>query len=200
MFCFCSFLEGDKLCGRLSQKLSSVLHHKIVLDHMPLLMVCLDGLGKLAQKFPNIAGTSISYLRDFLVDPSPILAKLHAHSQHLLAVQKKEKEMAMMATTFKMPLTSNDRSTNSSNMNSNKSGPVPGRNAWTSIRPGQTAFEALRDAAIENLSIALRAAHQLDQFCVPALVANVSNRLFTAEKHESYVILILIFILQPFIH
>lgn len=49
-------------------------------------------------------------------------------------------------------------------------------------KSAQTAFEALRDAAIENLSIALRAAHTLDPYCVPALVANVSNRLFTAEK------------------
>lgn len=48
----------------------------------------------------------------------------------------------------------------------------------------QAAFEALRDAAIENLSIALHSAHKLDKFCVPALVANVSNRLFTAEKQE----------------
>lgn len=47
------------------------------------------------------------------------------------------------------------------------------------------AFEALRDAAIENLSIALKAAHALDPYCVPALVANVSNRLFTVEKQES---------------
>lgn len=64
--------------------------HKVVMDHMPLLMVCLEGLGKLAKKFPNIAGTSISYLRDFLVDPSPILAKLHAQA---VAQQKKDKEM-----------------------------------------------------------------------------------------------------------
>lgn len=69
--------------------------HKIVMDHMPLLMVCLEGLGKLAQKFPNIAGTSISYLRDFLVDPSPILAKLHAQA---VAQQKKDKEL----TPFKI--------------------------------------------------------------------------------------------------
>lgn len=46
-----------------------------------------QGLGKLAEKFPNIAGTSISYLRDFLVDPSPILAKLYSQAQ-----QKKDKE------------------------------------------------------------------------------------------------------------
>jgi len=44
---------------------------------MPLLMVCLEGLGKLAQKFPNIASTSIYHLQDFLIAPSPILLKLH---------------------------------------------------------------------------------------------------------------------------
>lgn len=54
-------------------------------------------------------------------------------------------------------------------------------------KSAQAAFEALRDAAIENLSIALRAAHTLDPYCVPALVANVSNRLFTAEKQERFV-------------
>ncbi|XP_073835112.1 phosphatidylinositol 4-kinase III alpha isoform X2 [Musca autumnalis] len=166
--------EADKLCGRLSQKLNSVLSHKIVMDHMPLLMVCLEGLGKLAQKFPNIANTSISYLRDFLVDPSQILAKLHAHSQQLLALQKKEKDVV---TPFKIVVqTSESRSTVDIFGEGQKYAP---------LRTGQAAFEALRDAAIENLSIALRAAQPVDQFCVPALVANVSNRLFTAEKHES---------------
>ncbi|XP_037935498.1 phosphatidylinositol 4-kinase alpha isoform X1 [Teleopsis dalmanni] len=165
--------EADKLCGRLSQKLNSILSHKIVMDHMPLLMVCLEGLGKLAQKFPNIAGTSISYLRDFLVDPSPILGKLHAHSQHTLALQKKEKEI----TPFKIVVQNSESRSTVDIFGDHQKNMVP--------RSGQAAFEALRDAAIENLSIALRSAHTLDQFCVPALVANVSNRLFTAEKHES---------------
>lgn len=49
--------------------------------------------------------------------------------------------------------------------------------------PAQTAFERLRDAAIGNLCIALEAAHSVDPNCVPALVASVSNRLFTAEKN-----------------
>lgn len=49
-----------------------------------------------------------------------------------------------------------------------------------------SGFEVLRDSAIENLSIALMSAHSLDQYCVPALIANVSNRLFTAEKHSKY--------------
>ncbi|XP_030382082.1 phosphatidylinositol 4-kinase alpha isoform X1 [Scaptodrosophila lebanonensis] len=166
--------EADKLCGRLSQKLNLVLSHKIVMDHMPLLMVCLEGLGKLAQKFPNIAGTSISYLRDFLVDPSPILGKLHAHAMQTLALQKKEKEL----TPFKIVVQNSDSRAVVDIFGENQKQVGTGRS-------GHAAFESLRDAAIENLSIALRAAHTLDQFCVPALVANVSNRLFTAEKHES---------------
>lgn len=136
---------------------------------MPLLMVCLEGLGKLAQKFPNISGTSISYLRDFLVDPSPILGKLHAHL--LQSIKKSENLTSLKIIVQNSELHSavdvlcdiNKRSTNKYN---------------------QAAFIALRDTAIENLSVALRSAHSLDQFCVPALVANVSNRLFTAEKNE----------------
>lgn len=59
---------------------------------MPLFIVCLEGLGKLAKKFPNIAGTSIAYLRDFLVDPSPILSKLHSLA---IAQQKKDKSTSL---------------------------------------------------------------------------------------------------------
>ncbi|BFG00115.1 phosphatidylinositol 4-kinase alpha [Drosophila madeirensis] len=173
--------EADKLCGRLSQKLNLVLSHKIVMDHMPLLMVCLEGLGKLAQKFPNIAGTSISYLRDFLVDPSPILGKLHAHAMQTLALQKKEKEL----TPFKIVVQHSDSRAVVDILNDNQKHAAVAGLPGAAGRSGHVAFEALRDAAIENLSIALRAAHTLDQFCVPALVANVSNRLFTAEKHES---------------
>ncbi|XP_065089616.1 phosphatidylinositol 4-kinase alpha isoform X2 [Ochlerotatus camptorhynchus] len=160
--------EADKLCSRLYQKLNSVLGHKVVMDHMPLLMVCLEGLGKLAQKFPNIAGTSISYLRDFLVDPSPILTKLHAQSQ---AQNKKEKENA----PFRIVVQGSDFKAFDQQPNQRKG----------LTKSAHDAFEALRDAAIENLSIALKAAHALDPYCVPALVANVSNRLFTVEKQES---------------
>lgn len=140
------------------------------MDHMPLLMVCLEGLGKLAKKFPNIAGTSISYLRDFLVDPSPILTKLYSQS---IAQQKKDKER----TPFKIIVQGNDLRT----VDNPKQKPIG------ITKSSQAAFEALRDAAIENLSISLRAAHSLDPYCVPALVANVSNRLFTAEKQEKCV-------------
>jgi hypothetical protein len=60
----------------------------------------------------------------------------------------------------------------------------------TSTNSSQVAFEKLRDAAIENLCIALLAAYRVDPDCVRALVASVSNRLFTAEKSDRYLIII----------
>jgi len=48
----------------------------------------------------------------------------------------------------------------------------------------ESQFERLRNSSIENLCIALRAAYTLDPFCVPALLASLSNRLYTAEKSK----------------
>lgn len=45
-------------------------------------------------------------------------------------------------------------------------------------------FERLRDSAIENLCLALRSAYTVDPYCIPALVASLSNRLYTAEKSD----------------
>ncbi|XP_015600220.1 phosphatidylinositol 4-kinase alpha isoform X2 [Cephus cinctus] len=150
---------ADSLCGRLTEKINSNHGHRLVLAHMPLLMVCLEGLGKLAQKFPNIATTSIYYLRDFLVTPSPILVKLHRQQNDRFS-----KDQRFKVTVQGKEMKSMDARQNTSS---------------------QTAFERLRDAAIENLCIALEAAHSIDPYCVPALVASVSNRLFTAEKSDS---------------
>ncbi|XP_060518279.1 phosphatidylinositol 4-kinase alpha [Cylas formicarius] len=149
---------ADGLCGRLSEKINSSHGYRLVLAHMPLLMVCLEGLGKLARKFPNIASTSIYNLRDFLIAPSPILSKLHKHAN-----EKNGKESVKITA----------------------SGNRLRAETAQSSSPMWTAFERLRDAAIENLCHALEAAHVLDPDCVRALVASVSNRLFTAEKSDS---------------
>lgn len=92
------FAGADSLCGRLVEKINSNHGPKLVLAHMPLLLVCLEGLGKLAQKFPNIASTSIYYLREFLIVPSPILLKLYRQlnersmkEHHFKVIGKKNK-------------------------------------------------------------------------------------------------------------
>ncbi|XP_063926765.1 phosphatidylinositol 4-kinase alpha isoform X2 [Zophobas morio] len=152
------FVGADSLCGRLTEKINSNHGYKLVLAHMPLLMVCLEGLGALAQKFPNIASTSIYCLRDFLITPSPILSKLHRQAN-----DKGNKEKLK----------------NIAHVNGLKA------DAAKTMSPTLSAFEKLRDAAIENLCYALEAAHSSDPDCVRALVASVSNRLFTAEKSDS---------------
>ncbi|XP_026313549.1 phosphatidylinositol 4-kinase alpha [Hyposmocoma kahamanoa] len=151
-------IGADSLCGRLTEKINSNHNHKLILAHMPLLMVCLEGLGKLATKFPPIANTSIYCLRDFLVTPSPILFKLHK-----LELEKTGKEHMKVTLQGKelQGLTE------------------------TGVPVKSTPFEKLRDAAIENLCVALEAALTIDEFCVPALVGSVSNRLFTAETSDS---------------
>ncbi|KAF9417408.1 hypothetical protein HW555_005505 [Spodoptera exigua] len=121
-------------------------------------MPLLMGLGKLATKFPTIANTSIYCLRDFLVTPSPILFKLHK-----LELEKTGKEHMKVTLQGKelQGLTE------------------------TGVPVKSTPFEKLRDAAIENLCVALEAALTVDPYCVPALVGSVSNRLFTAETSDS---------------
>lgn len=148
---------ADSLCGRLAEKINSSHNLKLVLAHMPLLMVCLEGLGKLAEKFPTIANTSIQCLRDFLVTPSPILAKLY----------RLHAEKTSNANDISVVMQGNELKA-------------------VNDKPSQihTPFEKLRDAAIENLSIALRASYSIDPYCIAALVASLSNRLFTAEKSE----------------
>lgn len=160
--------EADKLCSRLCQKLNTVLSHKQLMDHMPLLMVCLEGLGKLAKKFPNIAGTSVTYLRDFIVHPSPVLAKMHA-----LAMQQQKKGKENNNIPLKITVQGPEKS-----LDLNQSKPAG------MTKSAQSAFDLLREVAIENLSLALRSAYAMDPYCILSLVANVSSRLFSAEKLE----------------
>lgn len=48
----------------------------------------------------------------------------------------------------------------------------------------ESQFERLRNSSIENLCIALRAAYTLDPYCVPALLASLSNRLFSEKPKK----------------
>ncbi|KAK3879548.1 hypothetical protein Pcinc_015884 [Petrolisthes cinctipes] len=139
--------EAESLCNRLTEKANVPHGHRLVLAHMPLLLVCLEGLGKLANKFPSIAGTCINYLQDFLVSPSPILLKLHRqHSDFLTPHQG--------GLTVKI------------------TGDLSNRPASASV----TAFEKLRDTAIENLCVALKAGLTVEANTVLAFISSISSR------------------------
>ncbi|XP_043226058.1 phosphatidylinositol 4-kinase alpha-like isoform X2 [Amphibalanus amphitrite] len=150
---------ADSLCNRLTEKLTSGHGHRMVLAHMPLLLVCLQGLGELAQRFPSIASSCIRCLRDFLVLPSPILARL----------QRQQSDLTTPAGQ-NITLTVTDTS-----------GAAPGRTS----RVTDSALDQLRDAAIENLCVALKAGHSYDDVTIKAFVASVSNRLFTATHRAN---------------
>ncbi|XP_037092304.1 LOW QUALITY PROTEIN: phosphatidylinositol 4-kinase alpha-like [Pollicipes pollicipes] len=148
---------ADSLCSRLTEKLTSGHGHRMVLAHMPLLLVCLQGLGELAQRFPAIASSCIRCLRDFLVLPSPILTRLHRQQSDVITPSGQSITLTVTDTTA----------------------------AARAGRSSDSALGQLRDAAIENLCVALKAGHTYDEVTIKAFVASVSNRLFTATHRTN---------------
>ena len=72
---------AESVLNRLADKIHSKnTSHHLIVAHLPLLLVCLRALGQLAGKFPHLASSVIVCLRDFLVNPSPIILRLHHQS------------------------------------------------------------------------------------------------------------------------
>ncbi|RWS26434.1 phosphatidylinositol 4 kinase-like protein, partial [Leptotrombidium deliense] len=153
-------LAADSLCNRLNEKINSSHGHKLVVSHLPLLTVCLDGLGKLSQKFPSLADVSIASLRDFLINPSPILLKLH----------RQQCEIQTRAGKFSITV-SNDSSSQTLKTNV--------------CNTALSVYEKLCDTANHNLCIALRSGLTVDAHCIQAFIAAISNRMFQAEKSDT---------------
>lgn len=156
-------LAADSLCTRLTEKINSSHGHKLVMAHLPLLFVCLDGLGELSQRFPSISDVCIASLRDFLVTPSPILSKLHRQQF------ESQSRSAPLSITISTETTTHCIKTNTS----------------AEINTALDVCEQLRHRAIEALCISLRAGLEDDQHCIQAFIASVSNRLYQAEKSDS---------------
>lgn len=124
----------------------------MIMAHLPLLLVCLKALGQLAGKFTHLASNVIVCLRDFLVNPSPILLRLHHQSQ--------QQSPNMTGSSASPPRISvNNYPTGSSSAGSED--PV--------AFAARAAFEKLREAGIDNLCLALKAGMEvllIDRFCV----------------------------------
>ena len=124
---------AESVLYRLADKIHSRDGNNLIVAHLPLLLVCLRGLGRLADKFPSLSSLVIGHLRDFLVIPSPILLQLHRQSQNVVAAGSNRQMISV-------------------------NGVAAHDDQMEGLSVAQDAFEQLRETSIDNLCIALKSA------------------------------------------
>lgn len=169
----------DSLYLRISERLNSSHGGKLSSNQLPLILICLEGLGRLAQMESKLADVCVSSLRDFLLMPSPIMSKLHR-----ISTEQYQEIHTTQSVTSSNHDSGNVSLTLSSIEPNGDTNVATTKNSAKVRKLAATSFESLRIEATKNLSVCLRERSQMDQHCIQAFIASVSNRLYQAEKSE----------------
>jgi hypothetical protein len=99
--------DAEKLCTKCSEKFFINLSLTDSILQAPLIASCVQVLGRLALKYPNLSKISVRYLTDFLTEPSPILLKQYKHIIEKLNFSKNPDQTAAKASQNNGVLSSN---------------------------------------------------------------------------------------------
>ena len=86
---FYALVEAERLCAKCAEKFTQEsMRMRLLVAQTPLLIVSLQVLSRLAEKFASLAVYAIRALSDFLTEPSPLLHKLYRHTNPYLDDQQ----------------------------------------------------------------------------------------------------------------
>ena len=181
--------SADSLCSTLTEKINAPYNPSIVYSHLPLLTVCLDGLGILGRKFSNLTDICITSLTDFIINPSPILIKLYKqvelNNSANLNNQNSTTNLNRNNNKFSIMVSSTSNEFKQQlgfNLNVNQTEQCLNAKIMNQNQNFVNVFEQLRTRAINSLCIALKTGYNENKHCIQAFIASMGNRLFQAER------------------
>ncbi|XP_068676768.1 phosphatidylinositol 4-kinase alpha-like isoform X2 [Montipora foliosa] len=154
--------EGDNLCQSIAEFLCSNLAVSLSQsDSGHFILSCLEGLATLAEKLPTLASIVLNSMKDFLLQPAPLLVKLS---------ENVKKPLASIVMTV--------------SSDSSDGGVTIGHSSSVKQDSQDTAYQNVRKVALDSICRALKSGQTIEENCIQAFLASVANRLYISESSD----------------